>query len=98
MAKYTEIIDIEDILNEYSEDISEGITQAAIKIAEQGKNELKNTAPKNTGKYRKGFRVDKKVGKGFVCMAKAMIALHVKAKAMNCIYRNGKAKALTALY
>lgn len=66
MAKYTDLIAITDILNEYSRDIQESITNAAIRIAEEGKNELKATSPKKTGDYRKGWRVDKKNGHGFV--------------------------------
>lgn len=60
------IIDIKDILNEYSQDIQDGITQAAEDIANDGANELKKTSPKRTGKYSKGWRVDKRSGKGFV--------------------------------
>lgn len=68
MAKYgrDSIIDINDILNEYSNDIQEGITVTAINVAENGKNKLKVTSPKKTGDYRKGWRVDKRKGKGFV--------------------------------
>lgn len=60
------IIDINDILNEYSQDIQDGITKAAEDIAKDGANELKKTSPKRTGKYSKGWRVDKRSGKGFV--------------------------------
>lgn len=60
------IIDITDILNEYSQDIQDGITQAAEDIAKRGANELKIKSPKRTGKYSKGWRVDKRSGKGFV--------------------------------
>lgn len=66
MAKYSEIIDINKILNEYSNEIQEGITNAAIEIAEKGKSKLRQNSPKNTGKYRKGWRVDKRSGKGYV--------------------------------
>lgn len=69
MAKYNNLIDIKEILNDYSSDIQEGITQAAIKVAEDGKNKLKTTSPKRKkggGDYRKGWRVDKRSGKGFV--------------------------------
>ncbi|MBR2785048.1 MAG: HK97 gp10 family phage protein [Clostridia bacterium] len=66
MAKYDELINIRDILNEYSSDIQEGITEAAYKVAENGKNKLRVTSPKKTGDYRKGWRVGKKSGKGFV--------------------------------
>lgn len=66
MAKYNSLIDINEILNEYSSDIQESITEAAYKVAEDGKNKLKVTSPKRTGDYRKGWRVDKRHGKGFV--------------------------------
>ena len=66
MAKYNSFNDINDILNEYSNDIQEGITESAIKIADQGKSELQMSSPKRTGKYSKGWRVDKRSGKGYV--------------------------------
>lgn len=66
MAKYNSFIDINEILNEYSNDIQEGITETAFKVAENGKNKLKVTSPKRTGSYRKGWRVDKRQGKGYV--------------------------------
>ena len=66
MAKYNNFIDINKILNEYSNDIQEGIKETAFKVAEDGKNKLKVTSPKRTGSYRKGWRVDKRSGKGFV--------------------------------
>lgn len=66
MAKYDSLIDIKDILEEYSKDIQESIKEAAEKVAEEGKNELRATSPKHTGKYRKGWRVDKRSGYGYV--------------------------------
>lgn len=68
MAKYgrNSIIDIKDILDEYSSDIQEGITERAYKVAEDGKNKLRVTSPKKTGSYRKGWRVEKRHGKGYV--------------------------------
>ena len=51
------ILDIKDILNEYSSDIQEAIQEEAIKVANKGRDELKNTSPKRTGKYRKGWKV-----------------------------------------
>lgn len=69
MADRKGILQINDILNEYSNDIQDAITQDAMQVAEQGKNDLKNT--RNTyqvrsGNYNKGWRVDKKQGKGYV--------------------------------
>lgn len=66
MAKYNQLIDINEILNEYSHEIQEGITESAIKVAENGKNKLRVTSPKKTGKYSKGWRVQKKQGNGYV--------------------------------
>lgn len=56
------ILDVKDILNEYSEDITAAIAQEAQVVARDGVAELKNTSPKRTGKYRKGWRV--KTSKG----------------------------------
>lgn len=66
MAKHNSLIDINDILNEYSHDVQEGITEAAYKVADNGKNKLRVTSPKKTGSYRKGWRVNKKNGNGYV--------------------------------
>lgn len=65
MAKYNSLLDIKSILNEYSNDIQEGITEVTFKVGEDGKNKLKVTSPKKTGDYRKGWRVNKRSGKGY---------------------------------
>ena len=59
------ILDIKDILEEYSSDIQEAIIEDAEKVAKKGANELKNTSPKRTGKYAKGWRVYSTNGKGY---------------------------------
>lgn len=60
------ILDINKILNEYSYDVQEEITNAANKIAELGVNKLKSASPKRTGKYSKGWKIKKTSGKGYV--------------------------------
>lgn len=60
------ILEINDILNEYSSDIQEGITADAQRVAKEAKAELKNTSPKRTGEYRKGWRVKTEKGNGYV--------------------------------
>lgn len=65
MAKNS-ILDVIDILNEYSDDIQEAITDEVISVAKKGANELKATSPKDTGKYAKGWRVKTKKGNGYV--------------------------------
>lgn len=51
------ILDISKILDEYSIDVQDGIMKAAQDVAKKGVAELKNSSPKRTGKYRKGWRV-----------------------------------------
>lgn len=60
------LLDIKTILDEYSSDIQEAITEETEKIAKKGKDELKNKSPKRTGSYRRGWRVKKEKGFGFV--------------------------------
>ena len=60
------ILEIADILDEYSNDIQEAITERAIKVAKQGAYDLKANSPKRTGDYKKGWRVKTTKGKGFV--------------------------------
>lgn len=65
MAKGS-ILDIVDILNEYSSDIQEAIAEEVQSVAKRGASELKSTSPKNTGKYARGWRVKTEKGNGYV--------------------------------
>lgn len=60
------ILDISDILNEYSSEIQEAITSDAQVVAKAAQAELKNTSPKKTGAYRKSWRVKTEKSKGYV--------------------------------
>ena len=63
------ILDIKDILNEYSEDIQEGMDKEAQDIAKQAANELKevkNTYKIRTGSYNKGWKINTKKGRGII--------------------------------
>ena len=60
------ILAIADILDEYSSEIQEAITERAIKVAKQGASDLKANSPKRTGDYKKSWRVKTTKGKGFV--------------------------------
>ena len=51
------ILDINKILNSYAKEISRDIVTDAEIVAKEGVSELRNTSPKRTGKYRKGWRV-----------------------------------------
>lgn len=60
---HNNILDIHEILNEYSQDIQDAITNEAQVVAKKGVDVLKNTSPKRTGKYRKGWRVNTSKGR-----------------------------------
>lgn len=66
------ILSIKDILNDYSNEIQEAITEEAQKVAKNGMQILKETSPiskrntKHKGRYAKGWRVKTTKGKGFV--------------------------------
>lgn len=62
------ILDVKDLLNEYSDSIQEGIDKEAQDIAKEAVNELKATSPKRpkSGKYARGWRVNTKKGRGFI--------------------------------
>ena len=63
------ILDIQDILNDYSLDIQESIQEEAEKVAKKGVAELKNTSNTyqiRTGKYNKGWRVKTNKGRGYI--------------------------------
>lgn len=72
MSKYNSILDIEEILNDYSDDIQTAITEKAIKVAQEGQSKLKSTSPKNKkntnhkGSYAKGWRIKTEKGRVFV--------------------------------
>ena len=58
------ILDIKEILGEYSKEMDDTLYEVAKDIAKDGVQELKHTSPinkKNTahrGKYRKGWKMD----------------------------------------
>jgi len=72
MTKYNSILNINEILNDYSHDIQTAITEKAIEVAKDGAKKLKATSPKskrNTdhkGRYAKGWKVKTERGRGFV--------------------------------
>lgn len=57
MPKYDDFMDIATILDDYSKNLYEEMENASIEVANKGKDKLKQTSPKKTGKYRRGWRV-----------------------------------------
>ena len=69
MPKNNNITDIVDILNEYSDDVQEEISNAAENLANQAASELRassGTYKIRTGKYNKGWKVNTKRGRGYI--------------------------------
>ena len=72
MSTYDSLLDITEILNDYSDDIQDAITNKAIEVAKDGQKKLKSTSPKNKkntshkGRYAKGWRVKIEKGRGHV--------------------------------
>ena len=48
---------IREILEEYEDNVTEGVKQAVLKVAEIAKKETQAGAPTRTGKYRSGWAV-----------------------------------------
>ena len=61
MPKYDDFMDITTILNDYSKEVVDGMYEASKRIAEEGKKKLKQTSPKRTGDYAKGWSVKKEI-------------------------------------
>ena len=57
MPKYTSFTDIGTLLDDYSKAIYRGIKVASIEVADKGAKTLRQTSPKKTGKYKRGWRV-----------------------------------------
>ena len=69
MPSYDSIIDVKDILDEYSFEVQEGIETEAQNIAKQAANDLRNlrgTYKIRTGKYNKGWRINTQKGRGLI--------------------------------
>ena len=69
MAKNTSLLDISKILQEYSEEVQEGIVEIAEESAQNGVSVLKrwdDTYKIRPGKYNKGWRMKKEVGANYV--------------------------------
>lgn len=58
--------EITKAIQEYTEDVSEAIEQKVDEVADDVLKEVKSTAPKRTGKYRRGFVKTNRDGPGQV--------------------------------
>lgn len=79
------ILDIKDILNEYSRDIQNGIVETAKRVAKDGAKDLKET--KNAYNVRKGAKYNKGWG----------VSVEQGRMSINCYIHNKKNAGLTHL-
>ena len=69
MPKYNNITDVVDILNEYTDDVQNEISEAESTLANKAASDLRATSGTykvRTGKYNKGWRVNEKKGRGYI--------------------------------
>ena len=59
-------VQIEKTLNDYSEDLQDATNGAIQKIAKESVKKLKNTSPKKTGEYARGWKVKYKKDLGSI--------------------------------
>lgn len=63
------LIDVSKMLNEYANDIQEGIERVANDVSKEVRDELRNTKGTyqvRTGRYNKGWTINTKKGRGYV--------------------------------
>lgn len=61
-------IEIEKAVKEYTEEVERGIATVIEKDVQEAVTELKNTSPKRTGDYAKGWTAKKEVSEGHIKM------------------------------
>lgn len=59
-------VQIQQILDAYGEDVKDAYNKAVGKVARESVNKLKNTSPKKTGSYARGWAVKRIKGRGGV--------------------------------
>ena len=59
-------IQMQEILDEFSDKVNEVIEEAANRTAEQAVEKLRNTSPRRTGAYANGWRAEKKSDKNII--------------------------------
>lgn len=71
-------------MQEYTEEVEEGLEKAKTKVVKDGVKALKNSGPSNTGRYQKGWRATKQDG--------AMVVHNAARPSLTHLLENGHAK------
>jgi len=56
-------VQMKEVLDEYSKDVKDATNNAINKTSKEAVQKLRNTSPKGTGKYAKGWKVKKERGR-----------------------------------
>lgn len=56
-------VQMKEVLDEYSKDVKDATNNAISKTSKEAVQKLRNTSPKDTGKYAKGWTVKKERGR-----------------------------------
>lgn len=76
--------EIAKALQEFTEEVEEGLEKAKEKVVKDGVKTLKKTSPSNTGRYKKGWRATKQDG--------AMVVHNAERPSLTHLLENGHAK------
>ncbi len=86
MAKTGSVaLQMQDILDDYSKDVKEATNKAIEKTSKESVRKLKNTSPKKSGDYAKGWKVKKERGRDGI----ATVTVHNKLYQLTHLLENG---------
>lgn len=86
MAKTGSVaLQMQDILDDYSKDVKEATNKAIEKTSKESVQKLKNTSPKKSGDYAKGWKVKKERGRDGI----ATVTVHNKLYQLTHLLENG---------
>lgn len=78
-------IQMREILDEYQERVKDVTNKSIDKTAKESTSKLKNTSPKRTGKYARGWKTTKKRGSGGI----ETVTVHNKHYQLTHLLENG---------
>ena len=86
MAKTGSVaLQMQDILDDYSKDVKEATNDAIEKTSKESVRKLKNTSPKKSGEYAKGWKLKKDRGRDGI----ATVTVHNKLYQLTHLLENG---------
>jgi hypothetical protein len=86
MAKTGSVaLQMQDILDDYSKDVKEATNDAIEKTSKESVRKLKNTSPKKSGEYAKGWKLKKDRGRDGI----ATVTVHNKIYQLTHLLENG---------